>query len=118
MRFSFHAFVAVSTSAGNALESSPCAVVPTSGPCRARCPTSSPTIPADSAMPAPRDFLFGPWRAVAVLGVTQILAWGTLFYPPVLTVPLIAADHGWSAAFSMGGFSLGLLVAGLVSPRI
>jgi MFS family permease len=69
-------------------------------------------------MPTPRDFFLGPWRAVLVLGVTEILAWGTLFYPPVLMVPLIAADHGWSAAFSMGGFSLGLLVAGLISPRI
>jgi hypothetical protein len=66
----------------------------------------------------PRDFVFGPWRAVPVLGITQILAWGALFYPPVLTVPLIAADRGWSAGFSMGGFSLALLVAGLVSPRI
>src|SRR2546429_9917188 len=69
-------------------------------------------------MPTPRDFFLGPWRAVLVLGVTEILAWGTLFYPPVLMVPLIAADHGWSAAFSMGGFSLGLLAAGLISPRI
>ena len=66
-------------------------------------------------MPAPREFIFGPWRAVSVLGVTEILSWGTLFYPPVLTVPLIAHDHGWSRAFAMGGFSLGLLVGGLVS---
>src|SRR5215468_7854676 len=69
-------------------------------------------------MPGWRDVAYGPWRAVPVLGVTQILAWGAIFYPPVLTVPLIAADRGWSAAFTMGGFSLGLLVAGLVSPRI
>ena len=69
-------------------------------------------------MPTPRDFVFGPWRAVLVLGVTQILAWGALFYPPVLTVPLIAAEHGWSMTFAMAGFSLALLVAGLVSPRI
>ena len=66
-------------------------------------------------MPAPRDFLFGPWRAVSVRGVTQILSWGVLFYPPVLTVPLIAADHGWSRSFAMGGFSAGLFVGGLVS---
>jgi hypothetical protein len=66
-------------------------------------------------MPTPRDFIIGPWRAVTVLGVTQILAWGAIFYPPVLTVPLIAADHGWSKAFAMGGFSVGLLVGGLVS---
>ena len=74
-------------------------------------------------MPAPPDFLhgqwlFGPWRAVPVLGVTQVLAWGALFYPPVLTVPLIAAEHGWSVSFAMGGFSLGLLVAGAVSRHV
>lgn len=69
-------------------------------------------------MPTTRDFLLGPWRAVAVLGVTQILAWGAIFYPPVLTLPLIAADRGWSTTFAMGGFSLALLVAGLVSPPV
>src|SRR5207248_1922231 len=69
-------------------------------------------------MPALRDVIAGPWRAVLVLGVTQILAWGTIFYPPVLTVPLIAADRGWSTTFAMGGFSLALLIAGLVSPRV
>ncbi len=66
-------------------------------------------------MPTAREFIFGPWRAVSVLGVTEILSWGALFYPPVLTVPLIAADHGWSRAFAMGGFSLGLFVGGLCS---
>ena len=66
-------------------------------------------------MPSARDFVVGPWRAVSVLGVTQILSWGSLFYPPVLTVPLIAADHSWSKSFAMGGFSVGLSVGGLVS---
>jgi MFS family permease len=69
-------------------------------------------------MPAPREFIFGPWRAVSVLGVTEILSWGALFYPPVLTVPLIAADHGWSKSFAMGGFSVGLFVGGLVSRHV
>jgi MFS family permease len=69
-------------------------------------------------MPTIRDFVFGPWRAVLVLGVTQILAWGAIFYPPVLTLPLIAADRGWSITFAMAGFSLALLVAGLVSPLV
>ena len=69
-------------------------------------------------MPNLREVLVGPWRAVLVLGVTEILSWGVLFYPPVLMVPLMAADHGWSIAFTMGGFSLGLLAAGLISPRV
>jgi MFS family permease len=69
-------------------------------------------------MPTLRDIIAGPWRAVLVLGVTQIIAWGAIFYPPVLTVPLIAAERGWSMTFSMGGLSLALLTAGLVSPRV
>jgi MFS family permease len=69
-------------------------------------------------MPNLRDVIAGPWRAVLVLGVTQILAWGAIFYPPVLTVPLIAAERGWSMTFTMGGFSLALLTAGLASPRV
>ena len=69
-------------------------------------------------MPTSRDFLLGPWRAVPVLGITQILAWGAIFYTPVLIVPLIAAERSWSISFAMGGFSFGLLVAGLVAPAI
>ena len=53
-----------------------------------------------------------------VLGVTQILAWGTIFYTPVLIVPLIAAERAWSMAFAMAGFSVCLLVAGLVAPFV
>src|SRR4030095_9838431 len=79
------------------------------GPCLA------PRVPV---MPTLRDVIAGPWRAVLVLGVTEILAWGTIFYPPVLTVPLIAHERGWSMTFAMGGFSLALLTAGLVSPRV
>jgi hypothetical protein len=60
----------------------------------------------------------GPWRAVPVLGVTQILAWGSMFYTPVLIVPLIAADRGWSISFAMGGVSLALLTAGIAARYI
>jgi MFS family permease len=62
--------------------------------------------------------LVGPWRAVSVLGITQIIAWGTIFYSPVLTAPLIMTETGWSLSFIMGGFSLGLLIAGLVAPFV
>jgi MFS family permease len=65
-----------------------------------------------------RNVLVGPWRAVLVLGITQILAWGAIYYTPVLMVPLIAAERGWSVSFCMGGFSLGLLVAGFLSPKV
>lgn len=65
-----------------------------------------------------KDWLYGPWRAVLVLGVTQIISWGCIYYTPVLIVPLIAAERGWSIAFTMGGFSGGLLAAGLVLPFV
>jgi MFS family permease len=55
---------------------------------------------------------------VPILGITQILAWGALFYPPVLTMPLIAADRGWSISFTSGGFSAGLFCGGLAAPTI
>jgi MFS family permease len=64
------------------------------------------------------NVIAGPWRAVLVLGVTEILAWGAIFYPPVLTLPLIAAERGWSVTFAMSGLSLALFTAGLVSPRV
>src|SRR5690242_9436404 len=69
-------------------------------------------------MPSVRDMLGDPWRAVPVLGITQIIAWGAIFYSPVLTAPFIVAETGWSLSFTMGGFSLGLLVAGIVSPFV
>nr|HAQ94728.1 MFS transporter [Afipia sp.] len=50
----------------------------------------------------------GPSRAVIVLCITQVLGWGALFYPPGLTMPHIAAAHGWSLARAFLGFSIGL----------
>ena len=71
------------------------------------------------AMPAARR---GPaaGRAVIVpvLGVTQILAWGSSYYLPAVLAQPIAADTGWPLTWVVGGLSLGLLVAGLVSPRV
>ncbi len=58
----------------------------------------------------------GPGRAVIVLCITQVLGWGALFYPAGLTMPHIAAAHGWSLAQALLGFSVALGVSGLTSP--
>ena len=64
-----------------------------------------------------------PWphersRVVAALGVAQLIGWGTSFYfPGVLAAP-IAADTGWPLSTIVGGVSLGLLIAGLISPQV
>jgi hypothetical protein len=55
---------------------------------------------------------------IAALGVAQILAWGTSFYFPAVFAGPIVADTGWSLGYVVGGTSIGLLTAGLVSPRV
>ena len=55
---------------------------------------------------------------VTALGINQILAWGsTLYLLGVLGHP-IALDTDWSYEAIIGGVSLGLLVASIISPRI
>lgn len=65
-----------------------------------------------------RDLVLGPGRAVSVLSLTQILGWGILIYPPVLIMPHLTADRGWSLAFGMAGFSIGLVTSGMLSPTV
>jgi predicted MFS family arabinose efflux permease len=55
---------------------------------------------------------------IPALGITQIFAWGSTFYLPAALAPLIASDTGWPYDLTVGGVSVGLLVAGLASPRI
>jgi predicted MFS family arabinose efflux permease len=55
---------------------------------------------------------------VTALGVTQILAWGSTFYLLAVLAPTIARDTGWQYDWVIAGASIGLFVAGLVSPRV
>ena len=55
---------------------------------------------------------------ITALGIAQILAWGTSFYFPAVFAGPIVRDTGWSLGFVVGGVSLGLLVAGLISPQV
>lgn len=59
-----------------------------------------------------------PLITVVCLGLVQILAWGSSFYfPAVLAVPIVA-DTGWPLSAVVGGVSVGLLVGGLISPKV
>jgi len=55
---------------------------------------------------------------VTALGLAQILGWGTSFYFPAVLAKPIVADTGWPLFWVVGGTSVGLLVAGLISPRV
>jgi hypothetical protein len=52
------------------------------------------------------------WALIGVLGVTQIVSWGSLYYAfPLLLAP-IEQELGWQRASVVGAFSLSLLIAG------
>ena len=55
---------------------------------------------------------------ITVLGLAQILGWGTSFYFPAVFSGAIVRDTGWSLGWVVGGTSIGLMVAGLISPQV
>ncbi len=55
---------------------------------------------------------------LVVLGVGQIIAWGGTFYLPAVLAEPIAGATGWPLGWVVGGLSSGMLVSGLVSPRV
>lgn len=55
---------------------------------------------------------------IATLGVGQIFAWGSSYYLLAVLAKPITDDTRWPLAWVIGGVSLGLLVAGLVSPWV
>ena len=79
-------------------------------------------MPADEHARTGQPERAGPGRSrrlvIAVLGMTQIFAWGCSYYLPAVLARPIAADTGWPFGWVVGGVSLGLLVSGLVSPRV
>jgi hypothetical protein len=56
--------------------------------------------------------------AVVALGITQITAWGTSYYCLGVLAGPISRDTGWSRGFVFLGFSVALLVMGLVSSTV
>eukprot|EP01037_Dinobryon_pediforme_P012904 gene12904-13005_t len=57
-------------------------------------------------------------RMTVAIGFTQTLAWATTFYVPATMVGPAAVELGVSPTVLLGGFSLALLVTGLLSPWV
>lgn len=72
----------------------------------------SQALPGQGGRPVDRRLV------VSALGVGQILAWGTSFYFPAVFATAIVVDTGWSFGLVVSGTSIGLLVAGLISPKV
>jgi MFS family permease len=58
------------------------------------------------------------WIVVTALGITQIFAWGSSYYLPAVLAKPISSEMGWPFTWVIGGLSLGLLLAGLISPVV
>lgn len=54
----------------------------------------------------------------SVVGTDQILAWGSSYYLLAVLAAPIAAETGWPLSWVVGGQTVGLLVAGSISPRV
>jgi MFS family permease len=74
-------------------------------------PTTSEGLTTNEGLPNRRV-------VVSVLGIAQVLAWGSTFYLLAVLAPAIVSETGWSLDGVIAGVSVGMLVAGLVSPRI
>ncbi|WP_166355983.1 MFS transporter [Phytoactinopolyspora limicola] len=57
-----------------------------------------------------------PRRTVHHLGASQLICWGVTYYLIGVFGGRIADDLNWSSAFVYGGFSVALVVMGLLSP--
>lgn len=58
------------------------------------------------------------WPVISALGVVMIFTWGSTYYLMTVLAAPVARDTGWSLGSITGALSLGLLVAGLVSPIV
>jgi MFS family permease len=60
----------------------------------------------------------GPWRAVPILGFTQIVGWGSTFYAIGVLKNFIAAETGWSPVMVVAGISISFAAGGLIAPLV
>jgi len=59
-----------------------------------------------------------PWGAVLALGITQITAWGSIYYSFALLMEPLQSALGASKSAVVGAFSVALLASGLLSPWV
>lgn len=57
-------------------------------------------------------------NTIAILAVTQVLSWGSIYYAISVLAPEIQREMGWRSDLVYGAFSWSLLVAGLCATHI
>jgi hypothetical protein len=58
------------------------------------------------------------WRLVPALGVTQIIAWGSLYYSIAVLGASMRAELGLSSAALFGAYSCSLMIGAVVAPAV
>lgn len=59
-----------------------------------------------------------PWTVVVALGITQITAWGSIYYVFALLLTHLERDLAIGKETAVGAFSLALLISGVLAPAI
>jgi predicted MFS family arabinose efflux permease len=55
---------------------------------------------------------------VVGIGIAQVISWGSLYYSISVLGPAIRADTGTSETFLFGAYTAGLVLSGLLAPRV
>jgi sugar phosphate permease len=59
--------------------------------------------------------LYYGWYIAFALAITETISWGIVYYAFSVFITPMEADLGWSRSQLTGGFSLALLVAGIMA---
>jgi MFS family permease len=70
-----------------------------------------------SRLSGPGRLYYG-WVLVAMLGVTQTITWGILYYSFSVFLPFLEADLGWSRGEMAGALSVALLLSGVCAAPV
>jgi MFS family permease len=70
------------------------------------------------AFPLPATGVYYGWVLVLMLGITQTITWGILYYGFTVLLPAMETDLGWSRGQMSGAFSLGMLLSGLCAAPV
>jgi MFS family permease len=71
-----------------------------------------------STGPARTGGLFYGWVLVVMLGITQTITWGILYYGFTVFLPVLEADRGWSRGQQSGAFSIAMLLSGVCAAPV
>lgn len=74
---------------------------------------SSPAARSPTSAPIRIGGVYYGWVLVVMLGITQTITWGIVYYGFTVFLPVLEADRGWSRGQMSGAFSIAMLLSGL-----